>query len=395
MIRSGVLAVIILLLGSFLFSGTSSAKVTGSCVNCHTMHNSQNAASMDKGNADPIGVGGSECLNCHASARPNLLAMDCLGCHANSGTANIDVTTGAPQIWHEYGDLAAGNFKYMNGIDGGDEYGHNVHGFGAGINIPDILHLDKETFTDIIPPGYDSGYDPSALGFDSDHNATEYGMMCAGANGCHGNRDKLGVAEAMKGTHHADDSMLKFPPNGTINEGLQGGYTGGGDATGNVGKSYRFLLNVHGGEDPDWQKTKSTTDHNEYKGEAISTRTTQTWTDIQSISSFCAECHGLFHKSGVTGIGDTGTSPWLRHPTDVVMSSTGEFSGYLYDVDTPIARVTIPASSTDDVTDRVVMCLSCHRPHASPYKDALRWDYNTSTPLPNGTGCFACHTYKD
>jgi predicted CXXCH cytochrome family protein len=276
----------------------------------------------------------------------------------------------------------------VSGIYGGDEYGHNVHGFGVVVNIPDILHLDKETFTEIIPPGYDSGYDPSVLGFNSDSNsATEHGLMCAGADGCHGNRDVLSVAEAMKGTHHADDTVVR---NGSAVDGSQPG--GGANDS---GRNYRYLRGVHGGEDPDWQATKSTTDHNEYKGEAFSARTTQAWSDIVSISSFCAECHGMFHKSGATGIGATGDSPWIRHPIDVVMTNTREYAGYAYDVDTPIARVTIPSSPTDAVTDRVVMCMSCHRPHASPYKDALRWDYNTSTPLPNGTGCFACHTYKD
>jgi predicted CXXCH cytochrome family protein len=49
----------------------------------------------------------------------------------------------------------------------------------------------------------------------------------------------------------------------------------------------------------------------------------------------------------------------------------------------------------------VVTCISCHRPHGSPYPDMLRWDYandcNTGNPdtEANPCGCYSCHTTKD
>ena len=39
----------------------------------------------------------------------------------------------------------------------------------------------------------------------------------------------------------------------------------------------------------------------------------------------------------------------------------------------------------------MVMCLSCHRAHGSPYPDMLRWDYDA---LVAGKGCYTCHTAK-
>jgi len=47
-----------------------------------------------------------------------------------------------------------------------------------------------------------------------------------------------------------------------------------------------------------------------------------------------------------------------------------------------------------------VMCLTCHRAHASPYEDMLRWDYTamiagSADSGDYNTGCFACHTGKD
>jgi len=46
-----------------------------------------------------------------------------------------------------------------------------------------------------------------------------------------------------------------------------------------------------------------------------------------------------------------------------------------------------------------VMCLSCHRPHGSPYPDMLRWDYTEQIAggggLTDDRGCFYCHTKKN
>jgi hypothetical protein len=315
--------------------------------------------------------------------------MDCLGCHASSSAAdNIDSTgLGAPQVVHNYAtDLAAGNFRYV--FFGDDAKGHNVHGFGlgGGINFPDIRFLVGSE--KVIPPGYLRGYDPSTDGYDVNAVATEKGLMCAGANGCHGNRDYESTAEAMKGTHHADDKILKF--------GVDFTETGQGATP---GASYRFLRGVHGGEDADWQATKSPTDHNEYKGETYSSRTGQSWAAVTTTSRFCAECHGDFHKSGTQGIGGgvSGVSPWLRHPTDVQMPNSGEFADYItYNVDAPVARTDLAAvaggAQQTVGTNAAVMCLSCHKAHASAFDSLLRWDY--SGTLGSGIACKVCHTDK-
>ena len=151
----------------------------------------------------------------------------------------------------------------------------------------------------------------------------------------------------------------------------------------------------------------STTDHNEYKGQAYAARTLaggQSWNNVDTISEFCAECHGYFHASDE--ITASGGSPWLRHPTDSVVPNSGEYSAYnTYSLEAPVARAVIPNSPNstvtpgDDTTEdgAIVMCLSCHRAHASPYADSLRWDY--STIIAGGgastSGCFTCHTQKD
>ena len=46
----------------------------------------------------------------------------------------------------------------------------------------------------------------------------------------------------------------------------------------------------------------------------------------------------------------------------------------------------------------MVMCLSCHQAHATPFDGMLRFDYNAArSPVQRRTvtdGCLACHTTK-
>ena len=105
--------------------------------------------------------------------------------------------------------------------------------------------------------------------------------------------------------------------------------------------------------------------------------------------------------SGLTADNGIGTaSPWVRHPTDVLIPNTGEYAGIsaTYQDETPVGRVAaglpdaaaaangVVAAGTD-----IVICLSCHRAHASNYADSLRFDYTT---LAAGDGCLHCHTNK-
>jgi predicted CXXCH cytochrome family protein len=68
-------------------------------------------------------------------------------------------------------------------------------------------------------------------------------------------------------------------------------------------------------------------------------------------------------------------------------------------VDLPAPRLLVPAS-TDTPGDSgtegaIVMCLSCHGAHATPYADILRWDYTEMVAGDDGSGgCVTCHTQK-
>jgi predicted CXXCH cytochrome family protein len=159
-------------------------------------------------------------------------------------------------------------------------------------------------------------------------------------------------------------------------------------------------------EDPDWEFTKSATDHNYYKGatlaydsDSIFPATNGLGTQ-QSITSFCAGCHSIFHNTEEINNHYSGPSsyksPWLRHPTDIQLLDSGEYSGYnpvdSYSTEAPVAWID-PANPTRATA--IVMCLSCHRPHGSNQPDLLRWNYSTMIAGGGGSGgCFTCHTTK-
>jgi len=339
--------------------GMALAKVTGECVNCHTMHNSQGGTEMQLKDGE-------------TAAQGALVRGTCVGCHGSNPAGSSNIVTNIPQVWHAAAtDLAGGNFKYV--VSTGDTYGHNVEGIKAA----------DGTLTN-TPPGYAAAMDPASTDY-----ATASRLTCAGQNGCHGNRDNSGNYAGVSGAHHGSDAVLKF---GGIVEASQGA---------SVATSYRFLYKVKGGEDSDWQNTVSATKHNEYKGAIYAARTTMAWADVDTISELCSECHGNFHMSGSSGIGTT--SPWQRHPTDVLIPATGEYASIstTYNTTVPVARATIPnaASGTVAAGTGIVMCLSCHRAHGSAYPDILRWNYTVDMVVGSvanaGTGCFVCHTGKD
>lgn len=364
---------------AFVFAVASSfsiieAKITGPCGNCHTMHASQN------GTSDNIAYGES------TLPQPALLRGTCLGCHGQGGAARIVSIDGSdiPQVYHTDAvlDLAAGNFAYITGVKGSgasDAKGHN------------IIELNNQDDVLYGPPG-------PYWGFFHDEAVNDTNFTCAGNNGCHGRRIpyswNTGIV-SVKGAHHSNTD-------GKCEAGVD-----------MVAGSYRFLKGVKGFENMGtykWQNYDAN-NHNEYFGTTTPLSNPDGCLDCHpagvfsdagvypasgTISGFCGTCHGLFHT--LWGIGGDNTSPFTRHPTDVVLKGSGEYSAYTaYSVEAPVARQTVADSISPTVTPGtdIVMCLSCHGAHATNYPDILRWDY--SSMVAGGTnsgGCFTCHTQK-
>ena len=340
------------------------AKVSGECSNCHTMHNSQAGASMATYGVSQWG---------DTAPFEALTRGTCLGCHGQGGTDHIKSIGNIPQVYHTGStDLAGGNFYHILKTGGSDTFGHNV---------ADIDNVEGNS--SMFPPPGDQY---------SQNGITSSTFTCAGQYGCHGNRSATSSFTAMKGAHHTDDTIIDGSSTGT---------------------SYRFLKGVLGLENPTtaWRNVDAT-DHNEYKGVNGPGADTGSATSPanETISGFCEECHGYYHGTSTTeGQEETGSSsPWLRHPTDIVLPSTSskEYQYYNggtggtaaadYSILAPLARpnlATIISTSKINPGTDIIMCLSCHGAHATNFYKLMRWDYKNWPPGTNG--CNVCHTSKN
>ncbi|MBI5665667.1 MAG: hypothetical protein HZC49_11375 [Nitrospirae bacterium] len=277
-----------------------------------------------------------------------LLTGGCYACHTTGGAS------GAPKI-----DGTADNTGTGSGAL--SDAGGDVNAGGADQDTRhDIVPADTFAMT---PPGYTSGL-----------TWTNQKVTCDGTFGCHG---KHGATPGVKGLHHTGSgSAYRFLY-------VQAGNTGA-DGTA-----------VNGLESTTWEAGGAlTSDHNVYDSDGG-----------DSISSFCANCHGGFHAPGNTGA----ASPFTRHPTDeeaVVANIDG--AGWAFssaEIDqTPMgftsAQITAGMVTTDATTgtpyttgNGKAICLSCHRAHGSAEKDLLRFTYSSMNAgnSTNNTGCETCH----
>lgn len=365
------------------------AKVVGACSNCHSMHNSQDGASvMHMGDAsNPVGWNGSGQLTGPTLTSPgwNLKVSNCVGCHTSTTNETIITVNGTripivnnliaptyPPTGSSSSVLAGGNFYWVatsggNPTGANDNKGHNV----GGISAQDTMFQGKPWGT------YNAPGEPGT-----------------GCNGCHNGLDVSGTN--CKGCHvprhHADDSA---------------------EVVGRTGGWYRFLgsvmqwvedptTGVMGIEEDDWERSPASNLHNGYLGTSTAySHLSGQYMTTSTIGEKCAGCHSNFHSQMNSDMVNL-SGNWLRHPTDVVLPNEGEYANYtVYNPLAPVAKQSLAGKRNYSGVDRgsdVVTCISCHRPHGSPYPDMLRWNFEqdckTSTPNPN-CGCFVCHSLKD
>jgi len=513
-----------LAVGAFLLAvpgiaAAASQGLTGDCVECHTMHNSE------KG--QPVAVMGA--LGTESITRTpiqNLLRMDCIACHVADpgGADNIIVMLGGstiPQVGHaDSTDLAGGNFSHI--MNNGSRKGHNVSDLSAMFGTTG----DDNGGTYGVAPGmyrysnHTDVFSPDAATFSDNGDKIGTGITnfskftCAGAAGCHGTRsqvlsgytddniydvpdvaygngdpstfwsngdvvyDTFGNGDvitadgtdfyaaikrvgipAISGAHHNSYDGPKYGLN-YLNEG---GSTHDGQR---VADGYRFIPGLwgYGNEAARWENVDAGS-HNEYYGddaglnepgyvmtangdqvdingntndlygngdyvEAIQTTgnchieghvsgtsarmaTTSTLrVPNNSMSGFCATCHGTFHSVGdlsASYITDSNgpnngiSGAFLRHPSDYIIPNSGEYASFTAlpsSLSTLVARNSVYTAPSAIVTpgQDMVMCLSCHLAHASEYDAMLRFDY-TEQQAGNavagiGEDCLACHTTK-
>jgi hypothetical protein len=106
---------------------------------------------------------------------------------------------------------------------------------------------------------------------------------------------------------------------------------------------------------------------------------------ISGMSDWCANCHTDMHSDMTANlVHPTGESLGTDHAAIynayvTTSDTTGGSQGTSYLPLVPFEDAANTTSSTTGPTpSSVVMCLTCHRAHASPYADAGRWDFKVT-----------------
>lgn len=352
-----------LLLALLALPGLCAAALTGNCILCHTMHNSEQGEPV----AFTRNAAGEQVISEQPLA--NLLRTDCIGCHTNVGTETILEIEGMrvpivfnldepayPPDGSSKSTLAGGNFHWLIN---GDAYGHNVGGIAG-----EDLRFPPEA-----APGGVAGACINCHG--------TLATTTSSCEGCHVPSHHAGGEGAVTGQAHGWYRFL-----GSV---MQRDQTSAFPTEGVVGI-----------EASDWEQSPASDRHNVYQGSAVSYAS---YLESGAISQKCVGCHGLFHSE--TGTGST----WLRHPVDVAIPDSGEFASInFYNPLIPVARPTVGSGDAGfdiiNLGSDLVSCISCHRPHGSPYPAMLRWGYqdwpgiDSHTQQPAWNGCAFCHTSK-
>lgn len=346
--RKTIIAGLLILVSLTLVYGFADARVSGPCVNCHTMHNSQGGTQPTTWD---LGV----------NPRGSLVANSCLGCHTTDGsdprptTGGLYVKSSTSGAFTDNNCLSGGFFPYTD--ESSDNHASKAHSLGS----------------KAAPAGYSGSW----------YEGTTNGLTCAGTNGCHGLQTEDDESTAIKGGHHGENIFrILYAYDGTNSTEVRG--KGAPDyekalikavtaePTGNIA---RTIDTAYG--------------HNIYKAGSTG----------DTISKLCANCHGDFH----TDVGSSGA--WTRHPTDQILPTgwTVQTDAFVTDYDCKYNPYGF-ASDTSTAGKKYVTCLSCHRAHGTEKFDLLRFNYNPSDPSTlqvansganSGAGyqfgCLACH----
>ncbi len=309
-IRLPLLLAIMCLASLPLGAGLSHAFHDGGVASCNGCHTMHNSQ-----NGEPINPDspyGSPMLLLHDSSTDV-----CLSCHASAlGTVLGQDPLNPPP------ELGAGNFTFLyedNINDAPDGDINMIPGHHAGHNVP------TESWGLVADPEYTVA--PGGT-FPSDQ------LTCTSCHDPHGNES----FRMLRGVGPVGDTGYLFAYPAPQAEGI--------DVTTGSGESR--------------------TNHTAYQGG---------WT------RWCANCHGFFHATHISG---------FEHPQDHELEGEQAQSYNAYDgpdspyggdyatayiPELPIEDPAITRTSTFGATrSSVVMCMTCHRAHATSAPNAMRWD---------------------
>ena len=334
-LHGSVYIIAILLVGSIELTygqGFHSGGV-GSCNGCHSMHSAQIGSQQLLLRSDPSSI----CLNCHAGRgganSPSVFSPD--------GSA---LTPGGDFYW------LTKSFSWLDGQSPGFDHGHNI--------VARDFNLLSDPILTTSPGG---NYPAAKLGCDSCHDP--HGQVAGGTSG-----SSLPVSRS--GSYGA----------GSDADAISGNYRLLGDAD-YVTAGYSFSNAAPIARQSNVNKYEETDiSHVDYGS---------------GMSEWCGNCHAALlnsnhHAGGIPFQHASGSSAFFSQESLNIYNSyvkTGDLSGlpataYLQFV--PFERGTSsmqfldPNSTQGPDANSNVMCLTCHRAHASAFPNGGRWDFTAS-----------------
>lgn len=348
------------------------------CDGCHTMHNSLGNQAVIPGSTQFTGnaflLKGSDasstCLNCHArNTQRSYAAM----------TYPVPAATNPPLQMSPGGDFAYLGKTYSWTAHGsnrtvpGERHGHNI--------IAADFGLSADTTLTTAPGG---NYDATKLGCNSCHDP--HGKTRILSTGVQDSNNTIGVASepiresgsygAMPSTGEAVGVYRLLGGKGYVPQTYSGGPAFNNDAPIAVVPS-------------NYNRSEATTETRVAYGKGM--------------SEWCANCHAGIHANSLST---------LRHPAGngaLISKYTNNYNAYVKSGDltgtvaTSYSSLVPYEEGTDDraslalraVNDgsqtagpstgtENVMCLSCHRAHASAFSSMGRWDFSATFVTENG-----------
>lgn len=367
------------------------------CTDCHTLHNSEGGAAvaLDGGPNGELLVRGNwtdMCLSCHKEGQ-NTSATAALPSVANTGwTAPIVMTlTGTAPGGVS---MPGGDFYYSN-LD--PKKGHNP------------AYSNHEV--DGTPSSVFMAADPTLLDNPPGGTLAIAEWSCHSCHGMH----------ARFSDSYASWRQLQRQVNGinvTGDTSALGVETVPGNKAQNA--AYEPIKSNSRGDIQGTNYVNKRKDGNDLEAADLFAAESDSNKNVYrgGFSSFCSACHGDFHggltESRATNNTNTRVAgSWVRHPTNVKMNEAGSkytmtasYSKAMsnsqgnnpnplgYDWRYPlvqpdasfIVKSTVPSmtDATTAIGDDRIMCLTCHKAHATQYENMTRWDTNGHAFLPVG-----------
>jgi predicted CXXCH cytochrome family protein len=106
---------------------------------------------------------------------------------------------------------------------------------------------------------------------------------------------------------------------------------------------------------------------------------------ISGINNFCGACHLKFNGAGSGG----GMRGRRSHPVGLTIAGAEHADvEHWLGLTGKVTQAEHPSGDPNNPYDAEVFCLTCHRAHATPFNNAMRWDYSKTAQ-----GCLECHTF--